>query len=123
MDTKFTQFINEYCDEDTYRAHTTFYHITWLDIKDGEIQGFISYFPLFEIGSDFAMIISHSKNNKYSFSHWKNLSKLIKNRQEYLVINSDKNNEAIRRAIKKYGGVFIGDDIHFPIASEYEGEL
>ena len=116
-----TQFINEYCDTTTQRAFQVFESATWIDVdKNGDIQGFISYFPLDEVNADFDMVITHSKNKKYSLNHWRALKHVIENRTGYLVINSDKTNQALVKGAKKYGGIFIGDDIHFPPKEEGE---
>ena len=111
------KFILEYCDEDTYRTHKYFHHYTWGDVNEyGELVGFISYFPLED--EEFDLVISHNKNNIYTLNHWRVLRKTIKNRQKYLVINSDSTNKALVKGVKKYGGYFKGNDIHFPLEEE-----
>ena len=107
------EFLVEYCDEDTLRAHQCFDHITWLDMEDDSIIGFISYFRFHT--KDWDMVVSHNKDNVYTLQHWKVLSKLLKTRTKEIVINSDSSNNVLHKGAKKYGGYFIGDDLHFPI--------
>ena len=112
------QFINEYCDEFTLKVHQAYPHYSWIDIVDDEIVGFISYFPLED--NDFDVVVSHNKDNKYTLTHWRVLRNTLKNRKKYLVINSDSSNEALIKGAKKYGGYFIGEDLHFPLQEEGE---
>ena len=111
------QFILEYCDENTHRTHKYFDHYTWVDLdNEDNIIGFISYFPL--DAEEFDMVITHNKDNKYTLSHWKQLSKLLKTRYKYIVINSDPTNKTLIKGAKKYGGYFKGNDLHFPLQEE-----
>ena len=95
--------------EDTLLAYRMFKYENYLEYKDGELIAFISYFPI----QEFDMIISIAKDNKYTRSQWRVLSKLIDNRDKPIKIVSDPSNTALIKAVERHGGYWEDEVINF----------
>ena len=99
--------------EDTLKCYEMWEHQDWedRDPDTGELIGFVSYFLL---DFRFDMIITAAKENKFSKEQWRVLRETIVNRVKPLRIASDPSNKVLHRAVKKFGGKFIMDEIYFP---------
>jgi hypothetical protein len=76
-----------------------------------DILGLVAYVHL-PIEVD--MIIAMQWDNRFSKSQWNKLISLVDNRSKEIHINSDSNNKAIRKLVKRYGGYWQGNDAIFP---------
>lgn len=98
--------------EDTLSCYAMWEHEDWEDITDdGELIGFISYFLL---DFKFDMVITAAKNNRFSKTQWRILRDTIVKRVKPLRIQSDPSNNAIQKSAKRFGGIFLEDEVWFP---------
>ena len=98
--------------EDTLSCYAMWEHEDWEDITDdGELIGFISYFLL---DFKFDMVITAAKNNRFSKTQWRILRDTIVKRVKPLRIQSDPSNTAIQKSAKRFGGIFLEDEVWFP---------
>lgn len=82
---------------------------------DNKLKAFLCYFTLPYV---YDMICVTDKDNIYSYSLWKELSKYLKNRTREIRINStptEKDRRVIDKAIIKYNGYREGNTLFFPI--------
>jgi hypothetical protein len=111
--------LKEHLDEKEYElaidVYETYEHTNWVEYKNGELIGFISYFTL---PTDFDMIVTAAKDNKFSKSQWKELKKSIVSSNKDLQIKSDPTNNALHKGAYRLGGKFIEDIIHIPKQQE-----
>lgn len=97
---------------DTLKCYDMWEHQDWEDITDdGELIGFISYFLL---DFKFDMIITAAKDNIFSRTQWRIIKDAVVNRVKPLRIQSDPSNIVLQKIVKKYGGVFLDDEIWLP---------
>ena len=98
---------------DTLACYDMWEHQDWedRDKETGELKGFISYFFL---DFRFDMVIVAQQENRFSKDQWRVLRDTIQYRTKPLRIQSDPYNKVLQRAVKKYGGKFVEDEIYFP---------
>jgi len=101
---------------DTLQAYELLEHMDWKEYDDSGLVSLVSYFKLDALEYD--MIITMHKDNVFSLSQWKVISKYLSNRTKEIRIQSDGTNKVLHKGAKKYGGYFIEDVIIFPYNKE-----
>jgi len=94
------------------------YECTTEYTEDKELKAFLCYFKL---PYNYDMICITDKDNKYTYTMWKILSKYLKARTREIRIDStptEKDRRIIDKAIIKYGGYRDGNILIFPIDKE-----
>jgi len=109
------ELVKEHLGTDRYetlRAYDMFEHTDWVEYKDNKLYSIVSYFTLEHL--DFDMIVTMNRDNVFTLSQWKVISKLLRNRDKEIMIDSDPSNKVLIKGAKKYGGYFDYTNLVFP---------